>query len=85
MTSAFELSICLTRLENLVLLCSFCCCPNDPVIKYIFKENNKNTRKRCEICSKLTVETTERHQWDISHLFKVSVVYSECFKSKVNT
>ena len=27
----------------------------------LFKVNNKNTRKRCEICSKLTIETPERH------------------------
>ena len=27
---------------------------------YMFKVNNKNTRTRCEICSKLTVKTPER-------------------------
>ena len=26
----------------------------------IFKINNRNTRTRCEICSKLTIETPER-------------------------
>ena len=26
------------------------------------KVNNKNTKKRCEICSKLTIKTPERHQ-----------------------
>ena len=35
-----------------------------PVGNYMFKVNNKNTRARCEICSKLTKETPERH-----HLF----------------
>ena len=25
--------------------------------------NNRNTRKRCNICSKLTIKTTERRQW----------------------
>ena len=25
--------------------------------------NNRNTRKRCEICSKSTIETPERRQW----------------------
>ena len=34
--------------------------PN-PVSIYLFKGNNRNTRTRCEICSKLTVKTTERH------------------------
>ena len=26
---------------------------------YLFKVNNKNTRKGCEICSKLTIKTPE--------------------------
>ena len=29
----------------------------------MFKVNNRNTRTRCEICSKLTVKTPERHHW----------------------
>ena len=29
---------------------------------YIFKVNNRNTRTRCEICSKLTIKTPERRQ-----------------------
>ena len=52
----------------------------------MFKVNNRSTRKRCEICSKLTTETPERHQGrqpgtfivnfeNISHLFfSVSIV-----------
>ena len=31
-----------------------------PANIYLFKVNNKNTRKRCEICSKLTIKTPER-------------------------
>ena len=27
---------------------------------YLFKVNNRNTRTRCEICSKLTIKTPER-------------------------
>ena len=27
---------------------------------YLFKINNKNARKSCEICSKLTIKTPER-------------------------
>ena len=27
----------------------------------MFKVNNRNTRKRCETCSKLTIKTPERH------------------------
>ena len=30
---------------------------------YLFKVNNRNTRKSYEICSKLTIKTPERHQW----------------------
>ena len=30
-----------------------------PTRKYIFKVNNRNTRTRCEICSKLTKKTPE--------------------------
>ena len=26
---------------------------------YLFKVNNKNTKKRCEICSKLTIKASE--------------------------
>ena len=37
----------------------------------MFKVNNRNTRKRCEICSKLTVKTPEQRYW---HLFSVSIV-----------
>ena len=29
---------------------------------YMFKVNKRNTRTKCEICSKLTIKTTERRQ-----------------------
>ena len=31
-----------------------------PAGNYMFKVNNRNTRTRCEICSKLTIKTSER-------------------------
>ena len=31
----------------------------NPANSYLFKVNNLNTRKRCEICSKLTIKTLE--------------------------
>ena len=31
-----------------------------PAGNYMFKVNNRNTRARCEICSKLTIKTPER-------------------------
>ena len=33
-----------------------------PAVNYMFKVNNRNTRTRCEICSKLTIKTPERRQ-----------------------
>ena len=30
-----------------------------PANIYLFKINNRNSRKRCEICSKLTIKTPE--------------------------
>ena len=43
-----------------------------PAGKYIFKVNNRNTRTRCEICSKLTIKTPERRQWRRSVVFIVN-------------
>ena len=34
-----------------------------PANIYLFKDNNRNTRKRYEICSKLTIKTYERRHW----------------------
>ena len=50
-----------------------------PANIYLFKVNNRNTRKRCEICSKLTIKTPERRRFGvffanfehISHFFLV--------------
>ena len=36
---------------------------NEPANIYLFKFNNRNTRKKCKICSKLTIKTLERGQW----------------------
>ena len=33
-----------------------------PTNIYLLKVNNRNTRKRCEMCSKLTIKTPERGQ-----------------------
>ena len=30
---------------------------------YLLKVNSRDTRTRCEICSKLTIKTPERRQW----------------------
>ena len=39
---------------------------------YLLKGNNRNTRTRCEICSKLTIKTPERRQWRRSGVFNVN-------------
>ena len=36
---------------------------SDPANIYLFKVNNRIPRKRCEICSLLTIETPERRHW----------------------
>ena len=39
---------------------------------YLLKVDNRNTRKRCEACSKLTIKTLERHHWRRSGVFIVN-------------
>ena len=36
---------------------------------YLLKVSNRNTRKKCEICSKLTIKTPEWRQWRPSGVF----------------
>ena len=43
----------------------------NPASNYMFKVNNRDTKTRCKICSKLTIKTPERHHWHISHLVLV--------------
>ena len=40
---------------------------------YLFKVNNKNSRKKVWICSKLKIKTPERHQWRRSGAFIVNL------------
>ena len=42
---------------------------------YLLKVNNRNTRTRCEICSKLTIKTTEQCQWRRSSVFIANFVH----------
>ena len=39
---------------------------------YLLEVNNRNTKTRCEICSKLTIKTPERHHWRCSGVFIVN-------------
>ena len=45
---------------------------NNPANIYLLKVNKRNTRKRCGICSKLTIKTPERHHWRRSAIFIVN-------------
>ena len=45
---------------------------NTPAGNYMFKVNNRNTRARCEICSKLTIKTPERPHLHCSDVFIVN-------------
>ena len=45
---------------------------SNPVVIYLLKVNNRNTRTRCEICSKLTARTLERRYWRRSGVFVVN-------------
>ena len=46
--------------------------PQIPANIYLLKVNNRNTRKRCETCSKLTIKTPERDKWRRSGVFIVN-------------
>ena len=39
---------------------------------YLFKVNNRDTIKRCEICSKFTIKTSDRHHQRRSGVFIVN-------------
>ena len=43
-----------------------------PANIYFFKVNDRNTRKRCKICSKLNIKTPERRWWNHSSVFIAS-------------
>ena len=44
----------------------------NPANIYMFKINDKNNTKRCDICSKLTIKTSERRQWCRSEVVTVN-------------
>ena len=43
-----------------------------PAGNYLFKGSNRNTRPRCEICSKLTIKTPEQRQQLLFNVFMSS-------------
>ena len=46
----------------------FLALPNNSLLK----DNNRNTRKKCEICFKLTIKAPERRLWRLSVIFIVN-------------
>ena len=44
-----------------------------PENDYSFKVNKRNTRERCEICSKLTIKAPKQSHWRHSRVFGVNV------------
>ena len=44
----------------------------NPSRNYMFEVNNRNTRKRFDICSKLTIKAPERRQWRRLDVFIVN-------------
>ena len=56
----------------------------NPAGNYMFKVNNRNTRTRCEICSKLTTKTPERRQWRHSGVFIVNFEHIFTLSSSVS-
>ena len=71
-------SVCLLRLnitrEPLLIFFPFPANLN-PGNNYLFKINNRNTRKRCEKCSELTIKTPELHQWRAPYHVLHSLMY----------
>ena len=50
------------RANQLTVFCKRCNIGRFPDNIYLFKVNNRNSTKRCDICSKLTIKKPERHQ-----------------------
>ena len=46
---------------------------------YLLKLNNRNTRKKCEICSKLTIKTPERRHGVFIVTFEDISPHFQCF------
>ena len=55
-----------------------------PANIYLFKMNNRNTRKRCEICSKLTIKTPKRRHWTYYTPFSGIIDSEQVNVSRVN-
>ena len=61
---------CLSQLKKYIIKCIIA--NNFPANIYLFKVNNRNNRKRCDICSTLIIKAPERRYWLCSGVFIVS-------------
>ena len=59
-------------------------CSASPAVIYLLKVNNRNTGRKCEICSKITIKTTERRHWRRTYFTSSSTVSTVNFEH-VNT
>ena len=50
----------------------------NPANIYLFKVNSKNTRRRSEICLKLTKKTRKQRHWRRSSFFIVKLEHISC-------
>ena len=55
-----------------------------PANNYLFKVNNRNIRKRCEICSKLTIKTPGRCPWIRFDVFIVHFEHMLAFSTWIS-
>ena len=46
---------------------------DSPVGNYRFKFSNRNTRRKCEICSKSTIRKPERRQWRLLTFVEIHI------------
>ena len=72
MSSGLIQRFCLPVMQLIQL--SFWFLTTKSIIHFVAKllRNNRNTRTRCEICSKLKIKTPERRQWRRSGVFIVT-------------
>ena len=62
--------------------CVRICLSTIPEKIYLYKFNNRNTRKWYEICSELTIKTPKRCQWrrkDVNDIVLVSILLALIF------
>ena len=83
--NSFKIEENISESRNILLLESrkiFLNSMNLPANIYLFQVNNRNTKKRCEICSKLIIKTVEWRQWHHFYIFIVNfehIPHLHCF------